>query len=336
MKKNPKVSIIIPMYGVEKYLRRCLDSVLNQTFTDWQAICVNDGSPDRSGDIAHEYAAHDERFIVIDKENGGVSDARNVGMQHATGDYILFVDSDDFIHCQLLELTYALAMRDCADMVVFNHDVRAHNALKKLMQRGHDISAVVPAKVNVRYNKVHSWTTENVIFHATEKNRSWCVRRPVRRYCYPVLALYRADVIKKIPFIKGIIMEDFPWWTTVLLARPKTVITKLPLYFYMPNGASILNSSNALRMAESVACGLSYAYELWQKKASVSEYRHFNREFLWPFVIIMVRKVREISDSADLAVAKKIISDLYGRGVFDAPCNRRAKKYKSRIENFIK
>ena len=336
MKKNPMVSIIIPMYGVEKYLRRCLDGVLNQTFTDWQAICVNDGSPDKSGEIAREYAARDKRFIVIDKQNGGLSDARNVGMQHATGDYILFVDSDDFIHCQLLELTYGIATCNCADMVIFNHDVRAHNALKKLMQYGHDISAVVPDKVNVRYNKVRSWAVDNVIFHATEKNRTWHVRRPVRRHCYPVLALYRADLIRRIPFVKGIIMEDFPWWTTVLLARPKTVITKLPLYFYMPNGASILNSSKALRMAKSIACGLGCAYDLWKKNANVAEYRHFNREFLWPFAITMMRKVREISDSADLTVAKQFVADLYSRGVFDAPCNGRAKKYKGRIEEFIK
>ena len=87
----PAISIIIPMYGVEKYLRRCLDSVLNQTFTDWQAICVDDGSPDKSGEIAEEYAKKDKRFVVIHKENGGLSDARNAGMPYATGDYVLYI-----------------------------------------------------------------------------------------------------------------------------------------------------------------------------------------------------------------------------------------------------
>ena len=82
---QPKISIIIPMYGVEKYLHRCLDSVLNQTFTDWTAICIDDGSPDKSGEIAEEYAARDKRFIVVHKENGGLSNARNAGMPHARG-----------------------------------------------------------------------------------------------------------------------------------------------------------------------------------------------------------------------------------------------------------
>ena len=111
------------MYGVEKYLRRCLDSVLNQTFTDWQAICVDDGSPDKSGEIAEEYAKKDKRFVVIHKENGGLSDARNAGMPHATGDYILYIDSDDFIHPQTLEIAYSLALRDGSDIVSFTYDI---------------------------------------------------------------------------------------------------------------------------------------------------------------------------------------------------------------------
>ena len=119
----PAISIIIPMYGVEKYLRRCLDSVLNQTFTDWQAICVDDGSPDKSGEIAEEYAKRDKRFVVIHKENGGLSDARNAGMPHATGDYILYIDSDDFIHPQTLEIAYSLALRDGSDIVSFTYDI---------------------------------------------------------------------------------------------------------------------------------------------------------------------------------------------------------------------
>ena len=82
---RPKISIIIPMYNVEKYLRRCLDSVQNQTMKDWQAICVDDESPDNSGKIAEEYAKRDKRFVVVHKKNGGLSDARNAGFKKATG-----------------------------------------------------------------------------------------------------------------------------------------------------------------------------------------------------------------------------------------------------------
>ena len=92
----PKISVIVPIYNVEKYLRRCLESIKNQTFTDWEAICVNDGSPDDSAQILNAFEKLDARFKVVNKENGGLSDARNVGMQYATGDYILYVDSEHF------------------------------------------------------------------------------------------------------------------------------------------------------------------------------------------------------------------------------------------------
>ena len=98
----PAISIIIPIYNVEKFLRRCLESVQNQTFQNWEAICVNDGSPDNSAKIVTEFAEKDKRFKLVNKENGGLSDARNVGMQHATGDYILYLDSDENFANRLL------------------------------------------------------------------------------------------------------------------------------------------------------------------------------------------------------------------------------------------
>lgn len=99
----PKFSIIIPVYNVEPYLRECLDSVLAQTCADWEAICVNDGSTDGSLGILREYAARDGRFVVIDQENSGLSAARNAGIRAAKGEYILFLDSDDWIVQEALE-----------------------------------------------------------------------------------------------------------------------------------------------------------------------------------------------------------------------------------------
>ena len=100
----PKVSLIIPVYNVEVYLRECLDSVINQSFGDWEAICVNDGSTDRSADLLAEYAAKDERFKVITQANGGLSSARNTGLDAAKGEYLLFLDSDDWLEPKALEV----------------------------------------------------------------------------------------------------------------------------------------------------------------------------------------------------------------------------------------
>ena len=91
----PKVSVIIPVYNVEKYLKQCLDSVVNQTLKDIEIICVNDGSTDNSLEILEEYAQKDNRIIIISQENQGQSVARNIALEKATGEYVGFVDSDD-------------------------------------------------------------------------------------------------------------------------------------------------------------------------------------------------------------------------------------------------
>lgn len=98
-----KFSIIIPVYNVEPYLRECLDSVLQQSFADWEAVCVNDGSTDNSAAILEEYGHKDGRFKVVNQPNGGLSAARNMGLKAATGEYVLFLDSDDWLEGNALE-----------------------------------------------------------------------------------------------------------------------------------------------------------------------------------------------------------------------------------------
>lgn len=105
---TPKISIIIPVYNKESYLSRCLDSVLVQTFADWECLLIDDGSKDRSGLICDEYSKRDKRFIVVHKENGGVSSARNCGLERAKGAYIVFVDADDEIAPNTLQDNQAL------------------------------------------------------------------------------------------------------------------------------------------------------------------------------------------------------------------------------------
>ncbi len=101
---NPKISVIVPVYKAEKYLHRCVDSILGQTFSDFEVLLIDDGSPDRSGEICDEYAKKDSRVRVFHKENGGVSSARNMGLDNAVGNWITFVDSDDWLDCSTLFL----------------------------------------------------------------------------------------------------------------------------------------------------------------------------------------------------------------------------------------
>lgn len=113
-----EISIIVPVYKVEKYLEKCVDSILAQTFTDFELILVDDGSPDRSGAMCDEYAQKDSRVRVIHKENGGLSSARNAGIDVAKGRYLGFVDSDDYIAADMYELLYQEITQSQADLAI--------------------------------------------------------------------------------------------------------------------------------------------------------------------------------------------------------------------------
>ncbi len=116
---QPKVSVIVPVYNVEKYLPECLDSLINQTLRDIEIICVDDGSKDNSLQILNEYARKDNRIKVIHKENGGLSSARNAGIEIAIGKYLAFVDSDDFVDTNTYERTYDEVEKNNADILCF-------------------------------------------------------------------------------------------------------------------------------------------------------------------------------------------------------------------------
>lgn len=112
MENNVKVSIIIPVYNVEKYLRECLDSALNQTLKEIEIICVNDGSTDSSVDILKEYSLKYSRVKIISKKNSGYGNTMNVGIKAAQGEYINFLESDDLIEADMLETLYNIAQKD--------------------------------------------------------------------------------------------------------------------------------------------------------------------------------------------------------------------------------
>lgn len=116
----PKISVIVPVYNVEKYLNRCIDSILNQSFEDFELILVDDGSPDNSGKICDEYAQNDARVKVIHKENGGLSDARNAGIEIAQGEFLSFIDSDDWVKEEYLNILYTNAINFDADISAVN------------------------------------------------------------------------------------------------------------------------------------------------------------------------------------------------------------------------
>ena len=114
------ISVIVPIYQTERYLPRCIDSILAQSFRDFELLLIDDGSKDNSGAICDWYARQDSRVRVFHKENGGISDTRNFGLDHAKGDYIAFVDSDDYIGHDYLKILMEMAVENDADMTIIS------------------------------------------------------------------------------------------------------------------------------------------------------------------------------------------------------------------------
>lgn len=336
----PAISIIIPVYNVEKYLRRCLDSVLNQTFTDWEAICVNDGSPDNSAAILDEYAARDARFKIVTKENGGLSDARNAGMKIATGEYVLYLDSDDFIHPQTMEIAHHLAVRDGSDIVSFTYDriYRPQLMVRHILHM--DTDNVIPRRIRKKYDvrRIATRVTDDIFEYATERThnafnpkKKWLIK-----HCQVWKNLYRRSLITGTPFIKGILFEDFPWWSAVMLKRPRVTIAPLPLYFYIPNFGGIVLSAKQLRIMQSLCTGIENAFALYQKNADAYQMRMWSQNFLWYFINWAFRKIKYLNTDADLDAARACFRNLDKMGALATPPNPEWEKLQTQIREFIK
>ena len=116
--ENELISIIVPIYNVENYLRQCLDSIVSQTYQNFECLLINDGSSDNSADICREYIEKDSRFRYFEKENVGVSSARNLGIERSKGQYITFIDSDDWVDSEYLEVLYRALIEEKADIAI--------------------------------------------------------------------------------------------------------------------------------------------------------------------------------------------------------------------------
>ena len=133
--RAPKISVIVPVYKAEKYLRKCVDSILGQTFRDFELLLVDDGSPDGSGAICDEYARKDSRVRVFHKENGGVSSARQYGLDQARGEYTIHADPDDWVEPGMLEALYGKAKAEGAEMVICDFYVNDRRGQRYVAQR---------------------------------------------------------------------------------------------------------------------------------------------------------------------------------------------------------
>ena len=228
------VSVIVPIYNVAPWLHRCLDSILAQTYTEFQLILVDDGSTDSCGAICDEYAAKDSRITVIHKENGGLSSARNAGLEIADGKFISFIDSDDWIHPQFLELMLRCQQAGNYDLVICNHKRTAGSE----SDSSYIWDQIAPQELNL----------EGIYRQHRTKSYVWN-------------KLYRRELIGNHRFIQKKIAEDAAFNGIVLGHSPQLHACFVPAvlyyYFYRENSlVTQLDASHRLALAEIF---LSYA-----------------------------------------------------------------------------
>ncbi|WP_318505200.1 glycosyltransferase family 2 protein [Bacillus sp. T3] len=216
---NQKVSVIVPIYNVEKYLNRCIKSILNQTYKNLEVILVNDGSLDKSGEIADSYSKMDKRIKVIHKENGGLSDARNAGMKQITGEYTIFVDSDDWLDEKMVEAQINISNQFQADIV------------QSAFYYAYDDHLLFD-------NRVYCQDAEPAVLDNCSLMYELVINERIKNFAWG--KLYKTSLIKDLPFKKGVLFEDVFWAHHVMHRVNTFVLIHQPLYYYMQRSDSIV------------------------------------------------------------------------------------------------
>lgn len=199
--ERPKVSVVVPVYNVEPWIRECMDSLVNQTLKEIEIICVDDGTPDNCDIILDEYARKDPRVKVVHNQNGGVQRARNSGLDIATGEYIALLDSDDYVDIHTYETAYNLAKKD--DVDILNFKARLFNDGEDNHINNIDFSdAPVISAENYMQNNYRCWVWDNLFKNEiVQKDKIRFVPgiRPADDTCFTYMALGRAKRVKSIP-----------------------------------------------------------------------------------------------------------------------------------------
>jgi len=325
----PKISVIIPLYNVEKYIDKCINSVLNQSLKDIEIILVNDGSPDRCGQIAEEYKKIDRRVRVIHKENGGLSSARNAGLNTATGEFIAFVDSDDWIELNMLEELYNIAKKEGADLSVCNYtriyEFNSHRDFLNIKDEVIDINSKGINEYFYKYyfNYIHGDEACNKIF-----KRSIIEEKHIR---------FERN--------SEVFAEDKLFNLYFIIHAKKIVSTRKSLYNYLQRDGSLMNSPKPNLMKQYV--NLTEKFLVYARKnGKVKDIKYISPIILLDLIYGSIQNIikagatfQELKNAIIIASAspeyKKLMLKLFfGKATF-IYCKKTNKKIKSLISIMI-
>lgn len=231
------ISIIVPVYNVEQYLSRCVDSLVNQTYHNIEIILVDDGSPDRSGEICDEYAKKDKRVKVIHQSNGGLSDARNTALDIAKGDYLMFVDSDDWIEKKTCEILNRLASDNKADTVIFGLNFVFDSG--KVIRSKRGMAGLTDKNMCMKY-LIHNVARGGIFNYACNK-------------------MFSSHLFEGLRFPVGRLAEDQDVIYKLIHRSQRIYVTEQPLYNYYQRDGSITAAQYYPRLIRD-------RHELWLKR----------------------------------------------------------------------
>lgn len=258
---EPLISIIVPIYNVEKYLNQCIDSIINQSYKNLEIILINDGSPDNSGEICDQYKLIDDRIVVVHQKNKGLSGARNSGLEIATGDYIGFVDSDDWIEKKMYEVMLNLLLKHDLDIIECGSN-----------QSNHEIDYKEGA------------------FNIVIENSFEALQRIIKNSSFPVWRrLYKKEIIKDSKFVLNKTSEDVYFMIDNIPKVSKMGYYGFPFYNYRSNPTSITKSPyNLTRLNDSISAALYLKNELI---SFLSKNEHNKQEFLLMFQDFILKEL---------------------------------------------
>ncbi len=265
------ISVIVPIYKVEKYLNRCINSIINQTYKNLEILLVDDGSPDNSGKICDEYAQKDKRIKVIHKQNGGLSDARNAALKIAHGDYIGFVDSDDYIKEDMFETLFKLSEENDADISIVSYYELIDDRLISVRDSG-----------------------KLQIMDKLEAIKELLIDTKIQSYAWN--KLFKKELFKDTIFPTGKNFEDIA--TTLILFEKcnKVVLLEEPKYYYLRRNDSIVGIRNYKTYSDYLEVIKDKYFYLKDKYPDIEVYNAYNFiiNMIWVYTIIVAYDINDL------------------------------------------
>ncbi|MBP5352138.1 MAG: glycosyltransferase family 2 protein [Alphaproteobacteria bacterium] len=270
------VSLVVPIYNAGTFLPRCLHSIRQQSLQNIQIICVDDGSTDNSAKLLSEAAAADKRFTIITQENRGLSEARNRGLEEVKGKYVFFLDADDYLHPQALEIFYNVAEKSQAPVVISDCFLRLGKDKQK--KQTYDSS-------NVSY-KLCCHPLEDLYSHRFVSAVVWN-------------KLYRTDTLQNLKFIKGIYFEDWPFTACLFAALDKFALIHEKLYVYNTTSPSIVRSDFSVKKIQDYITGIHYVHRYLMQQNKQNEWQIIRKKRITTSMKMILSKISKSQNNKD-------------------------------------